>query len=251
MSSISTVHHDVKTPKLVKIECEETLHSKLNSHPLLTHMNRSFFALILGIPGMGKSSTWESMICSSHMFCQVFDKVYIFMPANSFASFGEKSKIHSLPGEQIYENASLENLTKVADDIEENRENDYKSLIILDDVQHELKENRHVQRKLMQIVANRRHNRTSIIIAAQTYKRVPLEVRLMASDLFLFEPTSENQKQIHEELLPFDRADFNKIMKAYRDHLRETGKKAFLYFNLVNGAIFIGWDTELQLNSTH
>lgn len=251
MSSISTIHHDVKTPKLVKIECEENLHSKLNDHPLLSHMNRGFFALILGKPGSGKSSTWESMICSSSMLCQVFDKVYIFMPANSFASFNEKSKIHSLPENQIYENASVENLEEVADDISENREKDFKSLIILDDVQHELKDNRRVQRKLMQIVANRRHNKTSIIIAAQTYKRVPLEVRLMASDLFLFDPTRENQKQVHEELLPYDRSDFEKIMKMYHDHLRDTGKKAFLYFNLVNGAVFIGWDIELQVNSVN
>lgn len=248
MSYINKVHHDVKHQQLVDIKVENELHPKLNKNPILRHMNKSFFALILGKPGSGKSSTWELMLCDNKMFCHVFHHVYLFMPSGSLASFGEKSKLHTLVKgcpQQVFEEVTFQNLTEVLDATAQNSDDEYTSLVIFDDVQEQLK-NKHVKNVFMKLIANRRHNRTSVIVAAQTYKRVPLEIRLMASDLFCFLPTPENEKQIGDEVIPFSKKTFAAILQEYRRYLTEKNKVEFLYINLNNGTVFIGWNEELK-----
>lgn len=246
MSHFHLITHRVKPPKRPPIICDEELDVKLRDHPLLQHANYTGgFYIIVGKPGSGKTSLWAMMISSRDMLAKVFDMVLIVMPPNSFASFGEKCKIHDLPEDQIFGELTGETMQQIKEMVEENREKEWKTLLILDDVQQHLKR-RNVQEIFNPLAANRRHHKLTIIVAAQTYHRIPREVRIMASDLFCFQPTAAEQMDIKEELIDLTKEQFAEVMARYKKYIKGTGKKAFLYYSVPKLKTFIDWGNQLE-----
>lgn len=75
------------------------------------------------------------------------------------------------------------------------------TLIIIDDMTVFLKQ-KDVEAKLRKIVFNRRHYYTSIMILAQSYIALPLDLRKTLSHFFLFKPRNKKESEaIWEELL--------------------------------------------------
>jgi len=199
--------------------------------------------IVMGRPGMGKSSHIYSMLTAPHMFAGVFERVYIIMPETSLESFGEESKFSEIDDTQKYNELSLSNIDEIEQKVDLNKEKGWKSLLILDDVQQDLKGP--ARNKLLHLAANRRHKRLSIILAAQTYKRIPKQVRAIASDLFCFNLSKENMKAIFEELIEINRDEWERILSVYKIY-REDRPKAFLYINLVRQKAFIEWENEVS-----
>lgn len=244
--SVTIKEHKLPKPKYPHIEVDIELDSKLNNHELLKCLNKSFFMIVMGRPGSGKSSHIYVMLTNVKMFAGVFERVYVIMPTSSKDSFGEDSRLHELPEDRFYEELTSETIDEIEQKIDENREKGWKSLLILDDVQNALKGPAHL--RLLHLAANRRHKMLSIILAAQTYKRIPLAVRQIASDLFCFNLSKENMKQIFEELIEIDKDVWERFLLVYKNIVQERNK-AFLYINLTNQVVFVDWDQQLQDSS--
>ena len=88
-----------------------------------------FAMLIVGKPGMGKTSLIISLICKQgKCFNRKFDRVFIWSP--SLITMDE-DPFELVPSEQKFEEATFENISQVLDDIKGSGE---KILFIMDDV---------------------------------------------------------------------------------------------------------------------
>lgn len=244
MSLLKITHHKVRPPRRPTILCDIVLHDKLSKTALLSNMNKSFFALLLGKPGSGKSTLWVTLLTDRRFYNEVFDRIYIFIPESSLRNIGEESMIHLLPEDRFFHELNVDTLEEVERLTEENAQREWNSLVIFDDVQKDLKGA--CQEKLIHMIANRRHSyRASFIIAAQTYRKVPRQVRELATDVFAFDPSRGAQKAIEDELLTIDKHGMEQIWRAYKG-LKQR-RKQFIYFNIDNDKVFIDWDKELNL----
>ena len=198
-------------------------------------MNKSHFALFLGKAGSGKSSLVISFLNSKDAFKKCFHNIFLFCPSNSRSSIKDDFWENNLETEQIYDDLNIDNLIDAYSKIELDADNNFKSLIILDDVQKNLKGD--CEKLLLHIINNRRHNRICIWICCQNYKTIPLQVRLALTDLFIFKVGKGELENIYEELTEIDKNKFNIITNnAYKvDH-------SFLYLNCLSQRLFNNWD---------
>jgi hypothetical protein len=205
--------------------------------------------LVMGKPGAGKSSHIYGMLTDPKMLAGIFERgtVYVIAPPSSIDSFGPDSAWSELNPNQFYSECSDETLAHVERRILNNRRQDKKSLLLLDDVQKDLKGP--CRQRLEHLVANRRHQWLWIILAAQTYKTIPLSVRQMATDLFCFNLSKKTMLFIYEELIEMDNATYTKFFnyykKHYRNELQRGRRKPFFYINTSGPTIFSGWEREL------
>ena len=214
---------------------DNELKDKLDNIEIFKLMNKSHFALFLGKAGSGKSSLVISFLSSKDAFKKCFHNVFLFCPANSRSSIKDDFWENNLEEEQIYDDLTIDNLIDAYSKIEQDSLQGFKSLIILDDVQKNLKGD--CEKFLLHIINNRRHNRICIWICCQNYKTIPLQVRLALTDLFIFKVGKGELENIYEELTEIDKNKFNIITNnAYKvDH-------SFLYLNCLSQRLFNNWD---------
>ena len=211
------------------------LKNNLDNIEIFKLMNKSHFALFLGKAGSGKSSLVISFLNSKDAFKKCFHNIFLFCPSNSRSSIKDDFWENNLETEQIYDDLNIDNLIDAYSKIELDADNNFKSLIILDDVQKNLKGD--CEKLLLHIINNRRHNRICIWICCQNYKTIPLQVRLALTDLFIFKVGKGELENIYEELTEIDKNKFNIITNnAYKvDH-------SFLYLNCLSQRLFNNWD---------
>jgi GTPase SAR1 family protein len=198
-------------------------------------MNKSHFALFLGKAGSGKSSLVISFLSSKDAFKKCFHNVFLFCPANSRSSIKDDFWENNLEEEQIYDDLTIDNLIDAYSKIEQDSLQGFKSLIILDDVQKNLKGD--FEKFLLHIINNRRHNRICIWICCQNYKTIPLQVRLTLTDLFIFKVGKQEIENIYEELTKIDKKKFNIITNNAYKNIGD-----FLYLNCLSQRLFNNWD---------
>lgn len=189
---ISEVQSNVilRTPKMM---CDNDLGDIPEPFP-----KRSFFAGVFAPPGAGKSSLMISMLSQKNpkIFRGVFNTIYLIVPAHSLASV-KSNVFKNHPADQIFNELSVQTLEHIKKRIELDAEQGYTSLIVIDDQTVHLKD-KGTERMLRELVFNRRHFRTSIMILAQGYTQLPLAIRKCISHFFLFK--SPNKKEIQAVL---------------------------------------------------
>ena len=214
---------------------DNKLKDKLDNIEIFKLMNKSHFALFLGKAGSGKSSLVISFLNSKDAFKKCFHNVFLFCPANSRSSIKDDFWENNLEEEQIYDDLTIDNLIDAYSKIEQDSLQGFKSLIILDDVQKNLKGD--CEKFLLHIINNRRHNRICIWICCQNYKTIPLQVRLTLTDLFIFKVGKQEIENIYEELTEIDKNKFNIITNNAYNNLGD-----FLYLNCLSQRLFNNWD---------
>ena len=130
--------------------------------------------LIIGIPGMGKTSLILSLVCKQNKALnKKFDKIFIFSP--SLITMND-DPFELIPEDQKFEEATLENIDYVLEDIKDSGQ---KVLLILDDVIADVrgKGKSQIENQLQKIFFNRRHlcgagGSCSIIATSQTYNKI-------------------------------------------------------------------------------
>ena len=166
--------------------------------------NKSFFWLICGKPGSGKTSLMLNALESKNpnrVYRKVFDKIILVMPKNSRNSI-KNNPLDDLPEDQLFENMGIDVINKVKSFREEFNEEDKKKkrnrkqLLILDDVTAYLKDD---PKSLIELATNRRHLKLSIILLVQFIKAVPTLVRFQVTNVSFFKPSNNLDLEIIRE----------------------------------------------------
>ena len=172
--------------------------NELGEHIPEPFPRKSFFMGIFGAPGSGKSSLMVSMLAQKNpkIFRGVFNTIYIICPSHSLASL-KTNVFKEHPADQIFHELNVETLSHIKKRIEVDSEQGFTSLIVIDDQTVHLKD-KGTERALREIIFNRRHFRTSIMILAQGYTQMPLAIRKCLSHFALYK--SPNKKEVQAVL---------------------------------------------------
>ena len=232
--SISIKKNDIPSLKKPKFTIDGELHKKLNDYEISSLMNKHNFTLFLGKAGSGKSTLLISLLQSPSLFYGVYHNIILFCPPNSRASI--KDDFWSvLPDEQIYDELNYDNLLEAYELAQANDIGGFRTLIILDDVQKNLKGE--CEKLLLHMVNNRRHSSLSIWLACQTYKSIPPQVRMGLTGLFLFKIAKKEMENIFDEQVEINEKIFKEILNISfrRPH-------DFLFIDSNSKRIFEKWD---------
>lgn len=212
--------------------CDAKIHEQI-VEPL---PSRPFFMAVIGSAGSGKTSLAVNLLTSCQAYRKAFDRVHVIMPPHSVASLRNNIfKRHT----RMHDDLDLETLTKIADAVAADAEEERSSLVLMDDVTASLKNN-DVQALLRRLVFNRRHLRLSIILLAQTYNAVPLALRKTLSHVVAFRPRNKKEHEnIFEELIPLPRERADALMRfVYQGDSRH----GFMFLDVDRGLFHKGFD---------
>jgi hypothetical protein len=188
-----------------------------------------FAMLIVGKPGMGKTSLILSLVCKSgKAFNRKFDKVYVWSP--SLITM-EGDPFEMIPDDQKYEEATFENIQGVLDEIKDSGE---KVLFIFDDVIADIrgKGKGIIENLLEKIFFNRRHlagagGSVSIIATSQTYNKISPKLRKTASQLVFYENKQKKEREsIFDEVILIPKQEYIDALRFIYDK-----KHNFMYID--------------------
>lgn len=228
--------------KPVDFNCDE---------PLAKHIkepfpNKSFFWVICGRPGSGKTSLLINSLTGKgkdRVYNKVFDKILYVCPSNSRKSI-KNNPFDDLPEDQKFERFDETVTQKIAEirGLDETKSEDkiditktqrltdmikmdtkkkkkkgkiQRQLLILDDVTAYLKDN---PKLLIELATNRRHLYLSMVLLVQFLRSIPKVVRFQVTDITLFKPSNElDTKVIEEEYINLKKEDFNSLKRFVWD----------------------------------
>ena len=162
--------------------------------------------LICGKPGTGKTSLILSLVCKAgKCFNKKFDKVFVWSP--SLVTMSD-DPFEMIPEDQKFEEASLENIQGVLDEIKDTGE---KVLFIFDDVIADIRGagKANIENLLQKIFFNRRHlagagGSVSIMATSQTYNKIDPKLRKTASHLIQYKPQKKEIENIFDDFMYLD-----------------------------------------------
>jgi len=174
-----------------------------------------FAIIVVGRPGYGKTSLINSLVCKSGKnFNRKFDKVVVWSPS-MITMEGDPYEL--IPDDQKFEEATLENIQGVLDEIKDSGE---KVLFIFDDVIADIrgKGKGNIENLLQKIFFNRRHlagagGSVSIIATSQTYNKIDPKLRKTASQLIQYKPSKKEIENIYDDLITIPKKEFNDVLR--------------------------------------
>ena len=188
------------------------------------------FAMILvGRPGYGKTSLINSLCCKSgRNFNRKFDRVFIWSPSMITM---EGDPYEMIPDDQKFEEASLENIQGVLDEIKDTGE---KVLFIFDDVIADIrgKGKGDIENLLQKIFFNRRHlagagGSVSIMATSQTFNKIDPKLRKTASHLIQYKPQKKEIENIFDDMINLPKKEFMDVLRFIYKR-----KHDFMYLDL-------------------
>jgi GTPase SAR1 family protein len=232
----------IKNPdiKLVvpKFTCDDSvIGSHLNEHPFLKCLNVYGFLAVIGRPGSGKTSFSISLITNKEpkIFRKTHEHIIIVMPKNSISSM-EKNPFKQLADDNIYENLDYESINEIYGKLDASSKEDEKTLLFIDDQTASLKRS-DIEEVFKKIIYNRRHLKCNIIITAQSYSNIPLDMRKNIQNLLIFKPAKLEMEKVFEENLEQNRKQWLDIFKYVYDEPRN-----FLFIHVPTQKMFKNYD---------
>lgn len=238
-------------PHMKIFNSENNLDNALTDDDITPLPNYSGFSmLIVGPSGSGKTTSLYSLMTKPKQkgkrvsYKKLFDKIYIVSPTMANTSI-KKDPFNKIPKEQVNRQLTIEVLNKLENEIQANREEKLNSVIILDDVGSQIKKSAAVEKKLTQMIQNRRHDYCSYFTLLQKFKDAPTGIRNNISHLLFYKPKNEMEKEaIGGELFPFKKKKFDDLFNYVFENddkfsfmfidmsLKETNK--FIFHNKFN-----------------
>ena len=210
----------------------------LNSHPLLQLLNVYGFLCVIGRPGSGKTSLTVSLITQKDpkIYRKTHHHIIVLMPSNSINSL-KTNPFKVLPEEKIFNELTDESIEKIYNMVDENSQKDEKTLLYIDDMTADLKRSKHIIDTFKRLIFNRRHLKCNIVITAQSYVNIPLDIRKNIQNLIMFKPPKKEMEIVFSELFENKKDLFLDIMKfSYNE------KHNFLFLNIPSQRMFKNWD---------
>ena len=188
-----------------------------------------FAMLLVGRPGYGKTSLILSLVCKTgKCFNKKFDKVFVWSP--SLVTMSD-DPFEMIPDDQKFEEASLENIQGVLDEIKDTGE---KVLFIFDDVIADIrgKGKGDIENLLQKIFFNRRHlagagGSVSIMATSQTYNKIDPKLRKTASHLIQYKPQKKEIENIFDDMINLPKREFMDVLRYIYKR-----KHDFMYLDL-------------------
>ena len=194
-----------------------------------------FSMLIIGASGSGKTTALYSMLTARkskgvrQSYLKCFHKIYVVSPTIANNSI-KNDPFKKLPEEQIYRKLTLEVLEKLEEEIHNNREEGMNSVIIFDDVGSQLRKSAAIDKKLTQMIQNRRHDFCSYFILLQKFRDAGTGIRNNISHFMTFKPKNRLEREsIVNELLPFKQ---NKSESLLNYVFENDDKFSFLFVDM-------------------
>ena len=132
------------------------------------------------------------------------------MPSNSRESISNDIYGKNLPANQLFDTLTLENITQVYEEIQENSKAKYNSLILIDDFQVALKDPQII--KVLQKIIKMRDLRTTIFLLQQNFQALAKPLRELTSNLILFNLGKSQLEKIFDEIIQLDKNKYQDII---------------------------------------
>jgi ABC-type dipeptide/oligopeptide/nickel transport system ATPase component len=177
-----------------------------------------FCMVIAGSSGSGKTTFLYSIMTKNkkngvrQSYKKVFNNIYVISPTIGNGSM-KNDPFDKLAEDKKHKALTADLLNELEEKLEDNKKNDKHSLIIFDDVGSQLRKSAQVEKKLVQLVQNRRHLYCSMIFLVQRFRDIPTGVRNNLSHLITFKPKNRMEREaIVRELFTFDAKTSEKLM---------------------------------------
>jgi hypothetical protein len=156
---------------------------------------------LLGRPGSGKTSLTISLITQKipKIYRKTHHHILILMPENSISSL-KNNPFKVLPKENIYNELNEETMMDIYNRVDGYSKQDEKTLLFIDDMTADLKKSKYIIDIFKKLVYNRRHLKLNIIITAQSYVNLPLDIRKNIQNLIMFKPPKKELELVFHEL---------------------------------------------------
>jgi energy-coupling factor transporter ATP-binding protein EcfA2 len=207
-------YSDLKT---VSMSCDEPL----GKHIKPPFENKSFFNLIAGSPGSGKTTFLFSMLINkgpNRIYYKTFKDIIYVSPKASQDDIDD-NPLSDLPDDSIFKSLNYDVFDKISenkekyDKIIENGGKRANQLLIIDDCSAFLKD-KHIAQYLSDIANNRRHINLSIIIVVQYIMSIPSIVRSQASSIVMFSTTSNHELDVlKDEFINISKSKFDDLVE--------------------------------------
>lgn len=230
---------DIKL-KIPEFICDDSpLGEHLNEHDCLKLLNCYGLLCIVGQPGQGKTSLAIAMITQNKpkIYRKTHEHIILIIPEESVGSL-KKNPFKVLPPENIYHELTDKTITAIFQRLKEYSKLNEKTLIFIDDMTAHLKKSMTIIMTLKEINFNRRHLKTNIIITAQSYSNIPLDVRKNIKNLIIFKPCKKEMELLFIEHIQSKRELFTDVMNITYD---KEGHN-FLFVNTASQRMFKNFD---------
>ncbi len=194
-----------------------------------------FSMVIIGASGSGKTTALYSMMSAKkskgmrQSYLKCFHKIYIVSPTMANNSI-KNDPFKKLNDNQIHRKLTLEVLEELEEEIQKNREEGMNSAIIFDDVGSQLRKSAAIDKKLTQMIQNRRHDFCSYFILLQKFRDAGTGIRSNISHFMTFKPKNRLEREsIVNELLPFKQ---NKSESLLNYVFENDDKFSFLFVDM-------------------
>jgi hypothetical protein len=164
------------------------------------------------------------------------------MPENSINSLKD-NPFKKLDPDNIYGELSDETIANIYNKVNGYSKENEKTILFIDDCTASLKSTAFIQETLKKLIYNRRHLKLNIIITAQSFCNLSLDIRKNIQNLILFKPSKKEFELVFDELFESKKELFLKIMKLTYDN----DKHNFLFLNVPNQRLFKNFD-EIIIN---
>jgi DNA replication protein DnaC len=222
----------------VKMMCDDVIDSKLEEYEAIkTCFSKHNFSIIAGKMGQGKTSLTINLI--RNIFKKIFHEIYVIIPEISLQSISEKDNIfmkYLNDEDHLYHEYSSDVLDTIYDKLQENSNNGYNSLLVIDDMGSQFKTNKLAEATLNKIIIKMRHLKTSVFLLGQNIYQMPKKWREVCTNLITFNLGKSQMEKIFNEFYDIKKEQFTELMKLF------TNPHDYLVLCLKHQRIFYNWD---------
>ena len=177
-----------------------------------------FCMIIAGSSGSGKTTFLYSIMTKNkknnvrQSYKKVFNNIYVISPTIGNGSV-KNDPFDRLAEDKKHKALTADLLSELEEKLEDNKKDNKHSLIIFDDVGSQLRKSAQIEKRLVQLVQNRRHLYCSMIFLVQRFRDLPTGLRNNLSHLITFKPKNRMEREaIVRELFTFDAKTSEKLM---------------------------------------
>ena len=199
--------------------------------------DKSFFMVLSGPPGSGKSSMLVSLCTAkppNKVYRGVFDQIILCMPEHSRNSM-ETDAFQGIDKRKVFDELNDKTIQQIFSQVEKFSKQGEQTLLILDDQASFLKASPMISKTLAHMMNNRRHLRLSCIATLQVFNFLPMVLRKVVTHLVFWKPRHRNELESLQELMNLDKQQMLQLIQySFRDkhdHMMVVPESGDLYRN--------------------